>query len=131
MNTKYRWTYAGAGIHLPTVSAVQTVYVAQTVTRAASSVRLKRGQLVGVWGTVSPSSPGRRVVLQQLVNGRWQTLNFSSAIVRRTMPNHHVEIGYQITFTRSLKRNFAYRVYIAASATNTAGASSPLRISFS
>jgi hypothetical protein len=131
VNTNYRWTYAGVGIHLPTVSSVQAVYVAQTVTRGASSVHLRRGQLVGVWGTVSPTAPGRRVVLQQLVNGRWQTLNFSSTIARRTMPNHHVEVGYQITFTRLLKRNFAYRIYVAACATNTAGASSPVRISFS
>jgi phospholipase C len=131
-STQYEWTFPASGIHAGVDSGVTTVSVGRYVSAATKLTTTRRGTQVRIWGSATPNTTNQHAFLQQQVEGRWKTLTaYTVKIGRRTMPNHRIEIGYLITFTRAVRGTYRYRVYLAGSSSYAASASRSLLIRIS
>ena len=128
VNTQYKWTYAGAGLHIAASSTAGTVSVMQVVHAALSAPTVKRHKAVKVYGTVSPNESGKTVRLERLVSGKWKPFGSKAKIVRQRLPNGHKAIGYALRLTPAQAGKETLRVLRAATSTNAPGASPRLSL---
>jgi hypothetical protein len=128
--TEYKWVYNGSGTHLATTSIAHTVSVGQKVSIGTRSAKAPRGRTITIFGSVTPVVSGHRVSLQQLISGKWRTIK-SATIAYHSMPNDTYERGDLITFTKTLKGHYTYRVVSGATKINSSGVSAIARIAVS
>jgi hypothetical protein len=93
------------------------------VSATVSKAKVRRHRSVTLFGTVSPSENGERVVVQQRVRGKWKTLSLSATLKVRRLPNGTRASGYVITLTEAAKGTYSFRMVRAATSTNAAGIS--------
>jgi hypothetical protein len=120
--TVYRASFPGSSTHGLASSAQVTVGVRPRVTAKVRDNSIAYGQAVTVTGSVGPNHHGQRVSLQRLVAGSWKTAataTLSSAS------------GYSLRATVRVRGRLTYRVYKAADADHTSGASPSFTVTVS
>ena len=128
VNTQYKWTYTGAGLHAAASSTAASISVMQVVHAALSAPTVKRHHAVKVYGTISPNESGKTVRLERLAGGGWKPVGGKAKIVRQKLPNGHTAIGYVLTLTPGPAGKETLRVLRAATSANTAGVSGHLTV---
>jgi hypothetical protein len=128
VNTTYRWTYSGSGIHSAATSNPQAVSVAQVVNAAVTKAKVKKGKKITVYGAVAPDEAGHKVQLEQQQGTTWKPLPLFAVIKQQTLPNGVTAAGFIIKFTATHKGETTYRVHSAATTSNAAGDSGPVTV---
>lgn len=123
--TYYQWRYAGSSTLKASTSATQTVSVSQVVSAHLNRSSVMHGKSVKVYGTVSPSSSGKKVTLQRLIGKAWRSLS-SVVIKSQRLPNGKKAIGFVFSTKLTKKGSYSFRVYKPATPTLSAGYSSTL-----
>jgi hypothetical protein len=123
----YMWQFAGSSTLNATNSGTQTVSVGQVVAAGARPTTVRHGKSIKIYGWVSPSSSGQKIVLQRLFGKAWK--NFSTVTIRKQkLPNGQTRIGYVFGPKLSSKGTYRFRVYKPATSTLLAGYSSTVTV---
>ncbi|HEV7191918.1 MAG TPA: hypothetical protein VGN35_01845 [Jatrophihabitantaceae bacterium] len=126
-NTQYEWTFAGNSQFQPVTSGVVTLLVAQAISITANH---PSATTLNVWGGVTPNETGQIVVLQRLINGVWTSLGSGAVIKSQTLPNGVTATSYLFHLGGLTLHSYVLRATRAATATNVAGVSATLTVSF-
>jgi hypothetical protein len=105
--------YKAALADQPSISATRSVAVRQRVTLTAAG-RVRHGSALRLTGKVAPARPGARVSIQLLTRNGWV------AVAR---PALGAASGYHATVIPPVAGRYVFRVSIAGSSRNAAGAS--------
>jgi hypothetical protein len=122
-NTVYQWQYAGSASQHPSASPNREISVSAAVSATLTKAKVRRHQSTTLFGVVAPAENGQRVVVQELVRGKWKALTLSQTLKVRRLPNGTRASGYIITLAEAAKGTYSFRVVRAATTTNAAGTS--------
>ncbi|MDT4943501.1 MAG: trimeric autotransporter adhesin, partial [Pseudonocardiales bacterium] len=125
--TQFQWRYAGTATHKATLSAVQTIKVAQVVSIRTTATTIVHGHTVKLYGGVAPAASGQVVYLQQHTATGWKTIA-SVAEKLQKLPNGATAVGYVFARTLSSRATYVFRVYRPATSTLLAGYSANLSV---
>jgi hypothetical protein len=124
--TQYQWRFAGDAMHQAATSAIESVSVAQVVAVKATKTSAHVGNIVKLYGTVSPSGSGK-VYLQRRSGTSWKSVAAVS-LAKQRLPDGRTVVGYVFSVKMPAKGTFAYRVYRPATATLVKGYSPTVSI---
>jgi hypothetical protein len=127
-NAEYQWSFDGSAGHLATTSRVVAVLVASAVRAHVTSHHVAPRKVVKVYGTVAPRAAGR-VTLQRRHRGQWQSLRVHATLRHRRLPDGTHKVGYVLKYSAVHAGRVTVRVSRAATGTNVAGHSKPIKIS--
>jgi len=116
VNTAYQWRYGGNGSHMSSAGG-ETVNVAFAVAEHATTLRMRLGSTMYLYGTVGPLPKNQYVYLQK--SGVTQANK--AKIVYQKLPNGQTTWGFKLAFKPGTRGTFVIRIYKPASSTNTAG----------
>ena len=116
VNTTYQWRYAGTGAHMSSAGG-ETVDVAFAVAEHATTLHLRLGSTMYLYGTVAPLPKNQWVYLQKSN----VTQSTKAQIVHQKLPNGVTTWGFKLAFRPGARGTYSIRIYIAASKQNTAG----------
>jgi hypothetical protein len=125
-NTVYEWRYGGSTSHDAATSVTRSVSVRAAVSATLSKAKVRHRHSVTLFGAVSPTENGQRVVVQERVRGKWKAVAVSASIATlkvRRLPNGTKASGYIINLTEASKGTYSFRVVRAATSTNAVGTS--------
>jgi hypothetical protein len=131
VNTQFEWRMIGDPRHAGATSAVRTVWVAAAVKVALTRAHAGRGQIVDLFGTVTPKAAGQVVYLERKVGSRWELVGRHAVIARQRMPNGKRTLGFVMAVPTTKPGTTTYRVLRKATGGNVAGTSKPMTISIS
>jgi hypothetical protein len=123
VNTRYEWSYAGSTSHIATHTAAGLVSVAQVVHATLSVTKIKHGKAIKISGTVSPKETGDVVV-----TARYRPGNNKTTRIKLQRPTGANSVRFSVTYTPPKKGTVTIEVTRAATATNAAGESKPLKL---
>jgi hypothetical protein len=127
-NKQYEWSFNGTSGHARITTPASTVFVRQLVTARLGRSKDHHGKPARILGTVAPQEAGRRVVLQRLVAGKWQSLGITAKIKRQRTSSHKNVTAFALTYRPARAGRETLRVFRAATSSNAAGLSKELHL---
>lgn len=123
--TRMREPESGTGN--PPAAAPAPAPAASVVSARSTAAKVKRGAKVAIYGTVTPSTSGQRVVLQRWTGKTWRAVK-SVTVRRQILPNRSRKIGYVASIRLNRTGTQRFRVVSPASTASSVGYSRTIRI---
>lgn len=121
VNTQYRFEYGGGAGYTASLSGVQSVAVAPTVSIALKPSKVKKGKKAAVYGVALPIVAGTTITLQEQRKGAWTTVG-TAKLAAQKLPDGTTRLGYVFS-VKLPKGKHVLRVVSAATTQHAAGTS--------